>query len=302
MKKRYLFLIITLVFISTFSAIFFAGNNYITNHETFAQTIANEAQIRLVQQRLKDWGYYNGPITGYYGELTKAAVIKFQKKHGLNAEGYLGSLTLEKIGISVSTSSTSISGGGGTPYDADTIRKVQQRLKDWGYYDGPITGNYGELTTAAVIKFQKKHGLNAQGYLGPLTLEKIGLPTGTTSSSSQNNSDLYLLARCVYAESRGEPYVGQVAVAAVILNRVSDPSFPNTIAGVIYQPYAFSVVDDGQINLEPNQTAINAARDALNGWDPTYGSLFYYNPAKATSKWIFSRPIATRIGSHVFCY
>lgn len=301
MKKKYLFLVFTLIFMSTLGAFFITSDKYIPQ-SVQAQTIANEAQIRLVQQRLKDWGYYDGPITGYYGELTKAAVIKFQKKHGLNAEGYLGPLTLEKIGIYVPANSTTSGYVGETPYGPDTIKKVQQRLKDWGYYDGPITGNYGELTTAAVIKFQKKHGLNPQGYLGPLTLEKIGLPTGVTSSSTQNNSDLYLLAKCVYAEARGEPYVGQVAVAAVILNRVADPSFPNTIAGVIYQPYAFSVVNDGQINLEPNQTAINAARDAMNGWDPTYGCLFYYNPAKATSKWIFSRPVATRIGNHVFCY
>lgn len=276
-----------------------AGNSFTLPHVIAAQTVASEEQVRLVQQRLKAWGYYSGPVTGYYGELTKAAVIKFQKKHGLNAEGYLGPLTLEKIGIYVSSSSSS-SSGGGTEYDSETIKKVQQRLKDWGYFDGPVTGNYGELTKAAVIKFQKKHGLNAQGYLGPLTLEKIGIYV--QSSGSQNNSDLNLLARCIYAEARGEPYAGQVAIAAVILNRVEHPGFPNTIAEVVYQPWAFTAVQDGQINLEPNQTAYNAARDALNGWDPTYGCTFYYNPATATSKWIFQKEIVTRIGNHVFCY
>ncbi|MDD4111112.1 MAG: spore cortex-lytic enzyme, partial [Clostridia bacterium] len=254
---------------------------------------------RLVQQRLKAWGYYNGPVTGYYGELTKAAVIKFQKKHGLNAQGYLGPLTLEKIGINVQSSSSGSIGG--TDYDSSIITKVQQRLKDWGYYDGPITGYYGELTTAAVIKFQKKHGLNAQGFLGPLTLEKIGI-SAPGRNPSTNNTDLNLLAKVVYAESRGEPYAGQVAVAAVVLNRVESADFPNTIAGVVYQPWAFSVVNDGQINLTPNQAAYNAARDALNGWDPTYGCTFYYNPATATSQWIFQKPIAVEIGRHVFCY
>lgn len=303
MKKRYLFLMIALVFITTFGAVFITGHKYIMPEVLAAETVATEAQVRIVQQRLRDWGYYDGPVTGYYGELTKAAVIRFQRKHGLNAQGYLGPLTLEKIGIYVGSSSSS-SGGvqGSTEYDSTVITKVQQRLRDWGYYDGPITGNYGELTTAAVIRFQKKHGLNAQGYLGPLTLEKIGIYVPTSGSASQNNSDLNLLARCIYGEARGEPYVGQVAIAAVILNRVKDPAFPNTIAGVVYQPWAFTVVNDGQINLEPNQTAYNAARDALNGWDPTYGCTFYYNPATATSQWIFNRPIVTRIGSHVFCY
>lgn len=302
MKKRYLFLIIALVFVSTFGTIFIAGNSYIVPEVLAAETIATESQVRIVQQRLRDWGYYSGPVTGYYGELTKAAVIKFQRKHGLNPQGYLGALTLEKIGIYVPSSTTTSFVKGETDYDSSVITKVQQRLRDWGYYSGPITGYYGEQTTAAVISFQKKHGLNAQGYLGPLTLEKIGIYVPNSTPSSQNNSDLDLLARCIYGEARGEPYAGQVAVAAVILNRVSDPAFPNTIAGVVYQPWAFTIVNDGQINLTPNQTAYNAARDALNGWDPTYGCTFYYNPATATSQWIFNRPIVTRIGSHVFCY
>lgn len=299
MKKWRLLLTISFIFVMTFGSIMLRDFTYSTLTVYAAETIATEEQVRLVQQRLKAWGYYNGPVTGYYGELTKAAVIKFQKKHGLNAQGYLGPLTLEKIGIYVGTTSSGVIGE--TEYDSSIITKVQQRLKDWGYYDGPITGYYGELTTAAVIKFQRKHGLNAQGYLGPLTLEKIGL-SAPTSGNYVPSTDLNLLAKCVYAESRGEPYAGQVAIAAVILNRVESPDFPNTIAGVIYQPWAFSVVNDGQINLTPNQTAYNAARDALNGWDPTYGCTFYYNPATATSQWIFQKPVAVRIGNHAFCY
>ncbi len=297
MKKWLLFLIIPLSFALTFGIIFISGAQYINPQAVAVQsTVANQSQIKIVQQRLKDWGYYNGPITGYYGELTKAAVIRFQKKHGLNAQGYLGPLTLEKIGINTGSSNTS---DGRTTYDSATISKVQQRLKDWGYYSGPVTGYYGDLTKAAVIKFQKNNGLNAEGYLGPLTLKAIGIGGGATS---QNSNDLYLLAKLVYAEARGEPYTGQVAVAAVVLNRIEDPAYPNTLAGVIYQPWAFSVVNDGQINFEPNQTAINAARDALNGWDPTYGCTFYYNPSTATNWWIKQKPVAVTIGSHKFCY
>jgi spore cortex-lytic enzyme len=298
MKKWHIFIVFIFLVIMLLGIVVNPTYNYISEVSA-APTVATESQVRLVQQRLRDWGYYNGPVTGYYGELTKAAVIKFQKKHGLNAEGYLGPLTLEKIGIYVPSTTTSTSGGG-TPYDSTIITKVQQRLRDWGYYDGPVTGYYGDLTKAAVIKFQKKHGLNAEGYLGPLTLEKIGISAPSTSSS-QNSTDLNLLAKCVYAEARGEPYAGQVAIAAVVLNRVKDPNFPNTISGVIYQPWAFTAVNDGQINLQPNQTAYNAARDALNGWDPTYGSTFYYNPATATNQWIFQKPIVTQIGNHVFC-
>ena len=181
-------------------------------------------------------------------------------------------------------------------------KTVQTRLKNWGYYTGAVDGIYGPKTRAAVIAFQKKNGLVADGIVGPKTAAAIGitLTTSGTSSSSTSNSDLNLLARCVYAEARGETYQGQVAVAAVVLNRVKSPSFPNTIAGVIYQPYAFSSVNDGQINLTPNKTAISAAQDALNGWDPTYGCLYFYNANTSTSKWIYNRKTVVTIGNHVF--
>ncbi len=179
-------------------------------------------------------------------------------------------------------------------------RTMQTKLKRWGYYTGAVDGIFGSKTKAAVKLFQKKNGLVVDGIVGKKTLAALGMSTGTTSSSSTSNSDLYLLAKCVHAEARGESYVGQVAVAAVILNRVKSSQFPNTIAGVIYQPYAFTAVQDGQINLEPNQTAYSAARDALNGWDPTYGCLYYYNAATATSKWIYSRKTVVTIGKHVF--
>ena len=174
-------------------------------------------------------------------------------------------------------------------------KQIQQKLKDLGYYFGSVDGIYGNATRNAVVAFQKANGLTADGVAGPKTIAALGL-----NFDSVTSSDLYLLAKCVHAEARGEPYVGQVAVAAVILNRVKDAAFPNTISGVVYQPWAFTAVNDGQINLEPNSTAYQAAQDALNGWDPTYGCLFYYNPAKTTSKWIYSRQVVTTIGDHVF--
>jgi len=185
---------------------------------------------------------------------------------------------------------------------ASQNKLIQQKLKQWGYYTGAVDGILGPKSVAAIKKFQKKNGLVADGIVGKKTAAKMGISLTTTksSSSNQSSSDLYLLAKCVYAEARGESYQGQVAVAAVILNRVKSPNFPNTISGVIYQPWAFTAVSDGQINLEPNQTAYNAARDAMNGWDPTYGCLYYYNPATATSKWIYSRQKVVTIGKHVF--
>lgn len=178
-------------------------------------------------------------------------------------------------------------------------RTVQTKLKRWGYYTGSVDGIYGPKTKAAVKYFQRKNGLAVDGIVGPKTAAALGM-TLSGSKTTQSSSDLNLLARCVHAEARGEPYTGQVAVAAVVLNRVRSASFPNTIAGVIYQPYAFTAVNDGQINLTPNSTAYKAAQDALNGWDPTYGCLYYYNPRTATSSWIWSRQTVVTIGKHVF--
>ena len=191
------------------------------------------------------------------------------------------------------------------------VRTVQTKLKRWGYYDGSVDGIYGSKTKKAVVYFQKKNGLTADGIVGKKTFAALGMmneanggSSGSSGSASGTNgytsSDVYLLARCICGEARGECYEGQVAVGAVVLNRVKSPSFPNTISGVIYQKGAFTAVDDGQINLTPNQTAVNAAKDAMNGWDPTYGCLYYYNPVTATSQWIFSRETVTTIGKHVF--
>lgn len=185
----------------------------------------------------------------------------------------------------------------------DMVKTVQQKLIRWGYLKGTADGIFGAKTKAAVIAFQKKNGLTADGIIGTRTAQALGisLSSSTSASSTSSSTDLNLLARVVYGEARGEPYTGQVAVAAVVLNRVRSSSFPNSVAGVVYQSGAFDCVSDGQINLTPNQSAYNAAKDALNGWDPTYGCLFYYNPRTATSKWMLSRTVKLSIGNHAFC-
>lgn len=172
---------------------------------------------------------------------------------------------------------------------------IQQRLKDLGYFNSEVTGYYGRITREAVRRFQADYGLAQTGEVNSTTADYLGINLG-----GQSSNDLYLIAKCIYAEARGEPYVGKVAVGAVILNRVANPNFPNTIYGVVYQPWAFTAVYDGQITLEPDEECYQAARDAMNGWDPTYGCIYYYNPATATSQWIFSRQVVTQIGKHVF--
>ncbi len=189
----------------------------------------------------------------------------------------------------------------------DDVIALQKKLKNWGYYSGSVDGKFGAETERAAIFFPTKHGRDPDGAVGQATAKALGLTltnsgsSGGGSATSNSSGDVYLLARCIYGEARGEPYKGQVAVGAVILNRVKSSSFPNSISGVIYQQGAFSVVADGQINLSPNETAIKAAKDAMNGYDPTGGCLYYYNPDKTTNKWIWQRPVMLVIGRHRFC-
>ena len=188
----------------------------------------------------------------------------------------------------------------------EDVKTLQTKLKRWGYYTGSIDGVFGAGTKKAVIAFQKKNGLTPDGIVGAATLKALGMSasggSGSSSSSGTNtDGNLYLLARLVYGEARGESYTGKVAVGAVILNRVASSSFPNTISGVIYQNGAFTCVSDGQINLGTNDECTRAAQDALNGWDPSGGALYYFNPATATSKWIWSRKQIVTIGKHIFC-
>jgi len=179
------------------------------------------------------------------------------------------------------------------------VSTIQTKLKTWGYYSGTVDGIYGSKTAAAVKYFQQKNGLTADGIAGPKTLAAMGISTSSSTSASSN--DLNLLARLISAEARGEPYKGQVAVGAVVLNRVKHPSFPNTISGVIYQSGAFTCLQDGQFNQPVADSAYQAAREALNGTDPTGGAIYYFNPSTATSKWIWSRPLLLVIGTHRFC-
>lgn len=183
------------------------------------------------------------------------------------------------------------------------VKTIQQKLKNWGYYTGRVDGIYGAKTKEAVKYFQRRNGLTVDGIAGNKTLRAMGISTTTASTGNNgnySNSDLTLLARLISGEARGESYTGKVAVGAVVLNRVKSSSFPNTISGVIYQPYAFTAVSDGQINVPPDNSCYEAAKAAMNGWDPTYGAIYYYNPATATSKWIFSRKTTVTIGKHVF--
>lgn len=214
------------------------------------------------------------------------------------------------------------------------VYELQGRLKYLGYYAGKIDSQFGAKTKNSVTWFQWKFGLKADGVVGAKTKLKLynaskswkptepsaSNKTANNSSANTNTTeksntaeltsgntmgltenDLKIMANAVYGESRGEPFEGQVAVAAVILNRVKSPSFPNTPSGVIFQPGAFTAVADGQIYLEPNEQARKAVQQALNGWDPSGGCIYYFNPKTATSKWIWSRPQVKTIGAHIFC-
>ena len=181
------------------------------------------------------------------------------------------------------------------------VSEIQTRLKNWGYYNGAVDGVYGSQTEKAVRWFQQKNGLNVDGQVGDQTLAALGMSVSGESGGGSSSGSLDLLARLISAEARGEPYEGQVAVGAVVLNRVEHPSFPNSIAEVIYQPGAFSCLDDGQFDEPVAESAYRAAQDAMNGWDPTYGAIYYFNPVTATSKWIWSRPLIVNIGKHRFC-
>ena len=179
------------------------------------------------------------------------------------------------------------------------VRAVQEKLKERGLSKGSVDGIFGTQTKDAVKKFQKQQGLTADGIAGPATLKRLGITIGTIPAATENN--IYLLARIISAEARGESYTGQVAVGAVVLNRIEHPSFPDTLSGVIYQNGAFTAIVDGQYDQPISDSAYDAARDALNGWDPSGGAIYYYNPDKTSNAWIRTRPVIKRIGNHLFC-
>lgn len=181
----------------------------------------------------------------------------------------------------------------------EEVKAIQQSLKDRGLFNEDVTGYYGSVTQEAVRKFQKQKGLQVDGIAGPQTLKALGITIGSIPSATENN--VYLLARIISAEARGEPYLGQVAVGAVILNRIEHPSFPDTLSGVIYQKGAFTAITDGQFEQPISDSAYQAAREALNGNDPSGGAIYYYNPDRAVNQWIRSRPVIKQIGMHLFC-
>ena len=303
---RFFFLFLATVFLisACIVAVFCADD--VAEAATLRQGSSGE-QVKTLQQKLKNWGYYSGSVDGIFGSGTKSAVMYFQRNNGLTADGLVGNATAAARGMSLSASSSVQTGASSSVLkqgsSGEQVKTLQQKLKNWGYYSGSVDGVFGSGTKSAVMYFQRNNGLTADGVVGSRTAAALGMTLGTSSSSAGNStsSDLALLARVVYGEARGEPYTGQVAVAAVVLNRVRSSSFPNTIAGVVYQSGAFDCVSDGQINLTPDSNAYKAAQDAMNGWDPTYGCLFYYNPRTATSAWMLSRPVKLVIGEHNFC-
>ncbi len=180
------------------------------------------------------------------------------------------------------------------------VVSIQTRLSELGYYNYSIDGIFGTRTQTAVKNFQRDYGLTVDGIAGTRTLRALGIQQ-SQNGGYFSSADYELLARLISAEARGEPYSGQVAVGAVVLNRIEHPSFPSTLSGVVYQSGAFSCLYDGQFYEPVADSAYSAARDAINGMDPSGGAIYYYNPVTATNKWIRSRPVITTIGRHVFC-
>jgi N-acetylmuramoyl-L-alanine amidase len=252
------------------------------------------AQVRQIQQRLIALGYLpQGGADGVYGAQTESAVRRFQQARGISADGVAGVVTLTALDITFRQGSS-----------GEDVTSIQQRLKNLGYLSGAADGVYGAQTASAVREFQTQNNLTSDGVVGFATAKQLYSASAkrkASSAGSHSNSDQSLLARIISAEARGEPYAGQVAVGAVVLNRVEHPSFPDTVAGVVYQPGAFDAVYDGQVNMAPAESSQRAAREALNGSDPSGGAIYYYNPATATNQWIRSRQIIATIGKHVFC-
>ncbi|MEC0239935.1 cell wall hydrolase [Paenibacillus dokdonensis] len=173
------------------------------------------------------------------------------------------------------------------------VSDLQYRLQVLGLYASPLDGKYGPGTEASVKQFQKEHGAVVDGTVGPTTWRKLRMYT-------LSKNDMEIMAKIIYSEARGESYKGQVAVGAVVMNRIQSDEFPDTIQGVVFQKNAFTAVSDGQYGMKPNRTAYRAAIDAVRGWDPTHNSLYYYNPKTATNKWIWTRARTVNIGRHVF--
>nr|WP_232345350.1 spore cortex-lytic enzyme [Paenactinomyces guangxiensis] len=280
---------------------------------------ARGGDVYELQGRLKFLGFYTGKVDGIFSTRTNNAVRLFQYRFGMKVDGLVGPKTKLKLWKATKNWRPGVRPKGLTLKKGargGDVADLQGRLKFIGFYTGKTDGVFGNRTYRAVRLFQYEFGLKIDGIAGPETLTKLRAATKKyrppqpqarraparvpKSSHGFSQNDLRLFAQAVHSESRGEPYIGQVAVAAVILNRIESEKFPNTISGVVFQPLAFEAVADGQIWLEPSESAKKAVMDALNGWDPSGGALYYFNPARATSNWIWNRPQIKRIGKHIF--
>lgn len=296
-KRRVAIIVLCSVLVFTIcvpTAIYFANKREDSSVQTLSKLGSRGEEVRQIQTRLKALGFYNANVDGVYGAKTKNAVIAFQKSKGLTQDGIAGPKTLTALGIGVSQTISKMGSQG------NQVRQIQTKLKELGFYNSNVDGIFGAKTRDAVIAFQRSKGLTADGIVGSKTLSALGI-SGSTNNSAYNKSDVYLLAKVISAEARGESYTGQVAVGAVVLNRVAHASFPDTISGVVYQPGAFSCIYDSNWNEPVAASANRAAQDCMNGHDPTGGSIYYYNPAKTTNQWIKKRPVTITIGEHVFC-
>ncbi len=289
--KKKIFCVVFILLINLATVKFFSMRNEYDTVQAISRYGSKGDEVVKIQTKLKEQGYYTGKVDGIFGNGTRSALIEYQKANNLAADGIAGDKTLSSLGIAKASTSS----------QSDQVKAIQTKLKEKGYYNDNVDGILGSKTKSAIKAFQKDNGLVVDGIAGPKTLEKLNVSANKDQTSKNPSTDADLLARVISSEARGEPYTGQVAVGAVILNRVEHPSFPNTLAGVVYQPGAFTCMVDGQINEATAESSKRAAQDAINGWDPSGGAIYYYNPDKSTNQWIFSRPVITVIGKHRFC-
>lgn len=283
--------------------------------EAFSEQVIQQGatgdDVIELQARLQNIGYYNGKIDGVFGWGTYWALRNFQYEFGLPIDGLAGAKTKNKL---VKASN----------FNKAWVHDQINKGNTFTYYGNvPIEKQVKQNGNSAVSKkstTNKKSNAQSNNTTTKSTTNKTANKGNTNKTNNKKNNttnntttkttntpagfsqnDINLLAQTVYGEARGEPYVGQVAVAAVILNRLESPSFPNTVSGIVFEPLAFTAVADGQIWLEPNETAKKAVIDAINGMDPSENATYYFNPETATSKWIWSRPQIKQIGKHIFC-
>ncbi|UII54659.1 spore cortex-lytic enzyme [Cytobacillus spongiae] len=257
-----------------------------------------------LQARLQYLGFYNGKIDGVFGWGTYWALRNFQYEFGLPIDGLAGAETKQKLAKASKYNEQFVkeqinNGKKFTHYGGTDLEK--QKQPGGGNQQGGNGGGQGGATPAPKPQGNTPEKPAPANPAPAKPKETPQKPTATNVPNGFSQNDIQLMANAVYGEARGEPYTGQVAVAAVILNRVQSASFPNTVSGVIFEPAAFTAVADGQIWLTPNENAKKAVIDAINGWDPTGEALYYFNPDTATSAWIWSRPQIKRIGKHIFC-